>query len=92
MEVRAGGIGVTGMADAGDDLAALDLLALVEAGLVGRQMRVIIDPVVVARPFVKRDCAKRIVEQFLDRAVGRGDDRGALAGHDVDRVVAPRSA
>src|SRR5258705_3013231 len=89
MEVRSGGAGVTAMADAGDHLPALELLALVKPGGVGGQMRVIVNPLSVGRPLVDRGPAKRAVEQFFDRPVRRRDHGHAFARHDVDRVVPP---
>src|SRR5438067_11056591 len=88
MEVRARSAGVAGVADAGDYLPALDLLALGESGRVGREVSVIILPLLVRRGLVNRDpAAAAAEEQFLDRAVGRGDHRRALRRHDVDRIV-----
>ena len=64
MEVRARRAGVAGMPDAGDHLAALHLLPLVKARRVGRQMRVIIGPFLVGRPFVDGDSAAALFNSF----------------------------
>src|SRR3954469_14956252 len=87
MEVRAGGAGIAGMADAGDHLATLDLLTLGEPRRVGRQVGVIINPFLVRRPLVDGDPAAHAVEQFFDGPVGRRDDRRSFIGHDVDGVM-----
>src|SRR6266496_1770646 len=47
MEVRRGGVRVSGVSDARDHLPALDLLAFGEPRRIGRQVRIIIHPLAV---------------------------------------------
>src|SRR5206468_10420271 len=52
MEVRPGRAGIAGMADAGDHLASLDLLPFGETRRIGRQVGVIIHPLLVRRSLI----------------------------------------
>src|SRR4051794_30359992 len=87
MEVGPCGAGVAGVADAGNDLTALDLLAFRKSRRIGRQVGVIIHPLLVGRALVDGEPAARAVEELLDGPVGSGDHRSALGGHDVDGVM-----
>src|SRR3569833_2311067 len=87
VKVRAGSACVAGMADAPDHLTALDLLPLVQAGRVGGQVRIIIDPLLVGRTLVDGGAAADAVEQLFDRAVRCRNDRRAFGSHDVDGVM-----
>src|SRR5687768_6983046 len=79
MQMGPPGVGVAGVADAADRLPALDLLTLGETGRVPLEMRVIIDPALIRRAHINRDPAAALrEEQFLHRAVGRGQHRRAL--------------
>jgi hypothetical protein len=87
MQVRAFGAGVATMADAADQLAALDRLALGKAGGITLKVRVIIDPAMVGRADVNGVPAATLgEEQFLDGSGRGGNDRSPFGGHDVDRV------
>src|SRR3954468_22477088 len=68
VEVRTGSAGVAGVAHASDHLAALDLLPLGKTRRVGREMGVIIHPLLVGRALVNGDPAAALAEeQLLDR-------------------------
>src|SRR5206468_6456718 len=65
VQVRPGRARIPGMPDAGDHLAALHLLPFGKPGRIGRQVGVVIDPLLVRRSFVDRGPAAHAVEQFL---------------------------
>src|SRR4029079_7662487 len=92
MEVGPGGAGIAGMAHASDDLAALHLLAFRKPRRIGRQVGVVIHPLLVWRTLVDGEPSASAVEELLDRPVRGGDDRRALGGHDVDGVMTSSGA
>src|SRR6185369_7261840 len=73
MEVRAGRTRVAGMPDLSNYLAALQLLPFVQPRRVGREVRIIIDPLLVGRALVDGDPAAQAVEQFFHRSVAGCD-------------------
>src|SRR3954451_12751620 len=73
MEVRTGRARIAGVTDAGDHLTAFHLLPLGEARRIGREVRVVILPLLVRRALVNRDApAPAAEEQFLDGTIGGG--------------------
>src|SRR6185369_226903 len=64
MEMRSRRARVSSMAHKGDDLAALYQLTLGKAWRIGRQMGVIVDPLLVGRAFVDREPAAHAVEEL----------------------------
>src|SRR3569623_2570227 len=87
VKVRVGSACVAGVAHPADHLPTLDLLPLVQAGRVGRQVRIVIEPLLVGRTLVDGGPAADAVEQLFDRAVCCCNDRRAFGGHDIDGVM-----
>ena len=80
MEVRPGGVGVAGMADAADQLPALHLLALGEARRIALQMRVIIDPAPVGRADVDGDPAAALRRNSFSTVPSAAASTGVPSG------------